>query len=345
MKFLSLSTVLLLAIAATSAFAGEVGVRLRFGLTDKEPQTWDGTVSVKPGKVSMISGWRFEQTDHADGTAGWVASTRPAADNRTAAQKAKAKAAQKDGQPNAKGKKGGAAAKAKAKAGVTGSNLADNGVLITFSDVTEDSLISIKTSQGNFDFKLSRIPYGTYIDELNGAVQVERTAASRQVSSDRKTDHDYPAAAIAKDGTTYITYQSFTPGIDRDERSRRWENEPSDLSFLVTPTGGDQLFARIVKNGAPGEEIAVTEAGCDIYKSAVAVAGDGTAWIFWSQNSSYKPFPDNPKVGNFDIWARPLSGGELGTAVRISESQENDIWPVAATDSAGKVWIAWQGAR
>src|SRR5262249_39428396 len=70
-----------------------------------------------------------------------------------------------------------------------------------------------------------------------------------------------------------------------------------------------------------------------------------TAWIFWAQNTSYKPFPNNPKVGNFDIWARPLSGGKLGTAVQISQSQENDIWPVATTDSAGKVWIAWQGAR
>src|SRR4029077_4463889 len=68
-------------------------------------------------------------------------------------------------------------------------------------------------------------------------------------------------------------------------------------------------------------------------------------WIFWAQNTSYKPFPNNAKVGNFDIWARPLFGGKLGTAMKISESQESDIWPVATTDSAGKVWVAWQGAR
>ncbi|HEY2411097.1 MAG TPA: hypothetical protein VGI40_02585 [Pirellulaceae bacterium] len=337
-------------LISSTATAADVGVRIRFGLNDKEPETWDGTVNVKPGKVAMISGWRFEQTDQANGTEGWVASTRPAADNRTGAQKAaaKAKAAEQkgtDGQPKAKGKKGGAAAKAKAKAGATGGNLADNGVLISLTDVTEDSVVSIKTEQGEFNFKLSDIPYGKYIEKLEGGVEIERTGASRQVTSDRKTDHDYPAAAVAKDGTAYITYQCFTPGIDRDERARAWGSEPTDLGFLTKAPGGDQLVVRVVKSGVPGEEIAVTENGCDIYKNAVAVAGDGTAWIFWSQNANYKPFPDNAKIANFDIWARPLSGGKLGTAVKISSSDDNDVWPVAATDSAGKVWVAWQGAR
>src|SRR5205085_2306776 len=85
--------------------------------------------------------------------------------------------------------------------------------------------------------------------------------------------------------------------------------------------------------------------GCDIYKSAVAVAGNGTVWVFWSQNKNYKPFPNNP-TANFDIWARSFrTTGEAADAVKISESTENDVWPVAATDSAGRVWVAWQGAR
>src|SRR5438552_17915051 len=129
MKSLSLPAAILLSIlsfAAQPTAAAEVGVRVRFGLTDKEPETWNGSVNVTPGKVAAVSGWRFEQTDHANGTEGWVASTRAAADNRTAAQKAKAKAAQQEGQPNGKGKKGETAAKAKAKAGVTDTNLADN---------------------------------------------------------------------------------------------------------------------------------------------------------------------------------------------------------------------------
>jgi hypothetical protein len=68
--------------------------------------------------------------------------------------------------PTPKGKKGGAAAKAKAKAGATGTGLADNGILLTFADVTEDSLVSIKTEQGNFEFKFSEIPYGKFVEKM-----------------------------------------------------------------------------------------------------------------------------------------------------------------------------------
>src|SRR5829696_1151495 len=81
-----------LAALVPSAPAAEVGVRMRFGLTDKEPQEWDGTVSVQPGKVALISGWRFEQADKANGVEGWAASTRSAAVARTNAQKANEKA-------------------------------------------------------------------------------------------------------------------------------------------------------------------------------------------------------------------------------------------------------------
>lgn len=332
----------LLVSLSLSATAAEIGVRVRFGLTDSEAKVWNGTVSAVPGKVALISGWRFEQSDRANGTTGWTASTRGAADFRSNAQKAKAKAAQ---QKAGKGKKaGGAAAKARAKAGAGGMAMADNGVLLTLVDVNENSVVTVNTEQGDFTFKLSEIPYGTYISRLDGAVEVERTAAARQISSDQKVDDDYPSAAAGKDGTVYVTYTSYTPGIDRSERTTAWEQPPGDLSFLSKAPGGDQLFVRVVKNGVAGEPIAVTATGCDIYKSAVAVAGDGTAWIFWSQNKSFKPFPNNG-VANFEIFGRPLKDGKLGEETNLSTSAESDIWPAAASDSAGHVWVAWQGAR
>jgi hypothetical protein len=325
----------------TNAHAGDVGVRIRFGLADKEPAVWDGTVAVEPGKVALVGGWRFEQTDHATGTEGWVASTRPVAvTGRTNAKgKAKAKANQ------AKAKQG---AKAKAKA-AAGANLADNGVLLTLTGVTEASVVRVKTEQGAFEFALAEIPYGKVIDRLEGGVEIERIAAALQLTDKRQTDDDYPSAAAAPDGTLYVAYASFTPGIDRDERARTWETAPDDLSFLAKPPGGDQLFVRAIPSGAlaggaSSQPIAVTEQGTDIYRSALAVASDGTLWIFWSQNKNYQPFPNNP-MANFDIYARSFKAGNLGEIIRISESKENDIWPVAATDSTGKVWIAWQGAR
>src|SRR5262245_13336510 len=154
---LAFASLLVILLATSETRAADAGVRIRFGLTDKEPQTWDGTVAVQPGKVALITGWRFEQGDHANGTDGWTASTRAAGDFRSNAQKAKAKA---NAAKANNGKKAGAAAKAKAKAGALASGLADNGVLITLEGVNESSKVQVKTGQGEFSFALSEIPYG-----------------------------------------------------------------------------------------------------------------------------------------------------------------------------------------
>ena len=72
----SLCTLLAIAVACSS-LASEVGVRVRFGLTDKESKKWDATISVAPGKIERIDGWRFQDGDAAEGTTGWKASSRP----------------------------------------------------------------------------------------------------------------------------------------------------------------------------------------------------------------------------------------------------------------------------
>ncbi len=57
-----------LSLLAAAANADDVGVRLRFGLNDKTPINWDGSVTVSPGRVTAISGWRFASADSTDGT-------------------------------------------------------------------------------------------------------------------------------------------------------------------------------------------------------------------------------------------------------------------------------------
>src|ERR1051325_11697869 len=215
------SLLCLLAFVSSLALAdaNEVGLRIRFGLTDDGNKKWDGTVSVAPGSVANISGWRFQQKDVIEGTTGWKAETRPLTQRRSNTPK---KAA------------------AKKKAAAAGGVMADNGVVLRLVNVTEDSVVTVKTAQGNFDFKLSDVPYGKVVEKLNGAVDIERTAATQPLTSQR-TDDDFPAVAVAGDGTTYIANVSFAPGLDRDERAKSWDTEPKDLSFLDKPVGGDQL--------------------------------------------------------------------------------------------------------
>src|SRR4030095_2319078 len=118
---------------------------------------------------------------------------------------------------------------------------------------------------------------GRFIEKLNGAVDVERVAATRPLSS-TGTDDDYPALAVAPDGSAYSAWISFTPGLERDERARRYQKEPEDLSFLAKTSGGDQLWLRVQKDGTWSEPMAVTDGHGDLYKCNITVDGKGRAW-------------------------------------------------------------------
>jgi len=327
-KALSVPCSIVAALLATAGptLAEDVGIRVRFGLTDKEATNWDGTVAVAPGKVALISGWRFLQQDAVEGTTGWKARTRPVV--------------QQGRRSNNPGKAG----KGKnAAANDSGVALSDNGVLLTFTDVTPESQVTIKTPQGEFAFKLADVPAGKLVEQLAGAIELQRTAAALPLTSEGGDD-DYPSAAVAPDGSTWVTFTRFTPGLDRDERAKSYDKEPEDLRFLAKAPGADQLWLQQVRSGEKAAPVALTPAGRDIYKSTVAIDGSGAVWAFWAENSAYKAFPENP-APSFDIWARSYKDGKLGEPVKISDSPESDVWPVATTDSKGRVWVAWQGAR
>jgi len=315
---------LLLALTTTAAFADDIGLRVRFGLTDQEATDWSGTVAVTPGRVALIGGWRFAQQDKVDGLAGWSARTRPAVLDKRSNNPKKAGGRQ-------------------AQAAASGVAMGDNGVLLTFADVTDASQVTIKTAQGEIAVKLGDVPFGKTVNQLNGAVELERTAAAVPLT-DARSDDDYPSAAVGADGTAWIAYASYTPGLDRDERARSFDKEPEDLKFLATAPGADQLWLRSVKGRDTGAPIAITAAGRDIYKSAVAVDGDGRVWVVWAENASYQAFPANG-TASFDLWARAVKDGVPGKPVKLSDSPESDVWPAAATDAKGRVWVAWQGAK
>ena len=314
-------------ILTVTASADDIGLRLRLGIHDTEATDWSGTITVAPGKVTLISGWRFAQQDKADGLTGWSCRTHPAAlDQR------------RSNNPQQQKKRANANANA-----ATALPMSDTGVLISLTDVTEDSQIIVKTAKGEVAFKLSEVPLGKISEQLGGAAEIERTAAAMPFVSDAKTDDDFPSAAVAPDGTVWVAWQSYTPGLSRDERAKSYDKEPAEMASLAKAPGGDQLWLRSVK-GAASESLAITAPGRDIYKSAVAVDGKGIVWVFWSENSGYKAFPEN-RAPNFDIWARSLKDGKLSDPIQISNSPESDIWPVAATDALGNTWVAWQGAR
>ena len=307
---------LLALVVASPLLASEMGVRLRFGLTDKEPKTWDATLSVTPGRIERIDGWRFQDGDEVQGTTGWKASSRPLTVRRSNNPKKAAKGR-----------------------GGTG-NMADNGVILLLTDVSESSVVKVKSEQGNFTFQLSEIAYGRFVEKLDGAVDVERVAASRPLTSGR-ADDDFPALSLAPDGTAFAAWISFTPGLDRDARARRFEQQPTDVSYLNKEPGGDQLWLRVQQQGAWSQPLAITAGHGDLYKCSVTVDGQGRAWIFWSENAAW-PQQD---LANFEVRARCYDHGRLSEPINLSENPGTDVSPVATTDAQGRVWVAWQAAR
>lgn len=307
------SAVLAVAVVLGVAAPGrgdEVGLKIRFGVGDKQPTKWDGSVSTSEGKVGWVSGWRFEAMDAVKGTDGWTASTRRTANQRRSNNPARA-AGSRSAAP-----------------------VLDNGVIVGLSGVTDGTRVEVKTEQGEFSFTIGELAYGTVLTQLDGRVEVERAAAPEELTNG-KTDDDFPAVATGSDGTVYVAYVSFMPGLDRAERSRSFSEEPKDLSYLKTPVGGDQVWLRVLKGGKWSEPLAVTPGKGDVYKCSVAVDGKGKAWVVWSEN----------KEDNFDVWARAYDGKAFAAAERLTDHKGSDHSPVAATDAAGNVWVAWQGAR
>ena len=132
----------------------------------------------------------------------------------------------------------------------------------------------------------------------------------------------------------------FHHNPDHNSLRAALETTPKDFSKWKSPTGGDQIFARKLSGGVWGKPIAVTAGGGDLYRSAIAVDGQGRAWVFWAQN--VKPAGGR---ANFEIFARVIQNDAPGAQVQISNDPGSDIDPVAATDAGGNVWVAWQGWR
>ena len=127
----------------------------------------------------------------------------------------------------------------------------------------------------------------------------------------------------------------FTHSAVHDLLRAAFNQPPANFDLWQTPPGGDRIWARRYSGGNWSAPIAVTAGGEDLYRPAVAVDGQGVAWVFWSAQNG----------GDFDLWARPIVSGTPGGVIRITSEAGSDIDPVAATDSSGRVWIAWQAWR
>src|SRR5579863_4145800 len=94
--------------------------RILLGVTDREATPWDGSITVSPGAVESLRGWRFVAGDSTDGVSSWECSTR--------------------------------------NGGAQGANTAPvlpNGIVVTTANQAPGAQLNVTTQQGNFSFAAS----------------------------------------------------------------------------------------------------------------------------------------------------------------------------------------------
>jgi hypothetical protein len=212
----------------------------------------------------------------------------------------------------------------------------ENGLIVKITSASGPVSFAVATGQGNFNFTSQDVAFGISKSFLNGKALVTQTGTQFQLTNTNEDD-DFPAAAQSGDDV-YLTYTEFVHG-DRTQATGQGTPKPiTDFTPLARPAGGDQILLwhySIAQRTWTGP-FAVTGSGEDAMRSAVAIDAQGRAWVFYSVQRS----------GNFDIYARSArADGSMSPEVRLTTDPGTDLFPVAATDSSGRVWVAWQGFR
>ena len=283
---------------------------LILGAQDKVGTVWNGSINVTGSTLLGMNIWRQGKSDSVAGNT-WQLSTR------------------------------------RTDTGPTSSNtIAENGLIVNVApqttDITFDVTITRGAHQLSFTFHSSELPFGTAKRYLSGNVYVARTATPLQLTPTIE-EEDSPSMARSGDDV-WVSYVRFVHG-DRalqqpdnlTEPLPRWAVN-QNFAFLARSTGGDQVLAMhySVSGRVWTGPFAITSAGENIMRTAVAVDGQKRAWVFYSAQ----------RQGNFDLYARRITvGGTVSSEIQVTTAPGTDLNPVATTDSGGQVWVAWQAFR
>lgn len=205
-------------------------------------------------------------------------------------------------------------------------------VLRVTLDAPRTAKVEIKTKQGVAAFGISDLEMGVARKFLNEQISVTLEDGALKLT-DAETDDDYPALAKGPDGVIWLVYNEYQKG--KPYVLERIIN--GNFDELVPTANGDQIRMKKFDGKTWSPTIDVTDTGLQIWRPTVAVDGEGTVHIAWAQQVD----------GNWDIYHRTFDPGtgKLSQIQRLTKEPGSDYHVVAATDSTGAVWLAWQGWR
>ncbi len=181
--------------------------------------------------------------------------------------------------------------------------------------------VAFETEQANFRLRVGDLGEAGTSSFAEGQAAVSRVPIAVLMGRgdpglphERLTDNDFPSLAVAADDTVWVAYSGFSGGSDR-------------------------VFADRVLPGHPGPtrrtRHAVSAAGGDVYRTAVAEDAEGKIWVVWSEQVR----------GNWDLYARAFDGHNWGSVERLTTAAQPDIHHRLARGPDRKLHLVWQGAR
>ncbi|MBI1358307.1 MAG: hypothetical protein GC160_28565 [Acidobacteria bacterium] len=189
----------------------------------------------------------------------------------------------------------------------------------------------VSTPQGTFRFAPGALGLGTTAAFLDGKALVRRSPVSAAIAQTGE-DEDFPACAAAADSSIWCAYVAY----DRGAPVRTDATAKGDFGSLRPTDNGDQVRLVRFKDGAWQRMGGVSKERQDVWRPAI-VFGPSGGQVLWSAQQD----------GDWNLYARSLNpaDGSLGPEQRLTQTPGADINAVAAADSRGRLWLAWQGWR
>jgi len=284
---------------------------IALGVADPAGTVWDGSITATGGTIVGVTGWRFYDSDaisgpSSSGTWTWKATLRTSPSYSPPGP------------------------------------VQETGVIVTIAAPSGPVTFNVTTTkQGNFSFVSTDVPFGVtkfLLNNGNPKAHVSQTASPLQLTTSIE-EEDFPSMAQSGDDI-YLAYTEFTHGDRSKAYGTGLGNVPAltDFSPFSRPVGGEQvLLMHYSKSQRTWTgPYAVTGTSEDLMRTAVAIDGQGRAWIFYSTQRN----------GNFDLYARNANAtGTLSSEIRLTSDPGTDLFPAAATDATGAVWVTWQAFR
>ena len=306
-----------------------VSIRVRFGLTDTAPRSWDGTVNVSGGQLLSLRLWRPHPEDRIDGTSGWKLATRQGVNFQKRPWEPELTVGP---QPY----------------------INPTGLVVDVKG-SSGTRVQFRTGNGTFEVRPFDLAAGVPQRFLGGGAIADRVPTAQMISS-REFQNDFATLAASPKGelwTAWVAYANWKNQV----MARRYNGAGWDGPVKVSENHDDIFLVKAGRDGKGGVWFvwsAQVKENWDIYGRrfdgsswssierltsapqpdlfpALAADAGGNLWLVWQ----------GFRNGNSDIFARYYDGAAWSPEEKVSESLANDWEPAVAADSKGRVWVAW----